>query len=85
MYNVWLAVLAISLTALCIIIFKIRMRWFKYALVNIALAAVFLYALNEMNLFGSYALPINFVTLGTTGLLGLPGLVLLFSLKMLVK
>lgn len=84
MYNVWLAVLAICLTALCIIIFKIRVRWLKYTLINIALAAVFLFALNQTGLFGGFALPINFMTLGTAGLLGLPGIVLLLSLKIVL-
>lgn len=81
MYNVWLAVLALSLTALCIIIFKIKINWLKYTLINMALAAIFLFAVNQINLFDSFALPINLVTLGAAGVLGLPGIVLLISLK----
>lgn len=82
--NIWLIIFVGSLTALCFIVFKIRLRWFKVTFINIALAAVVLFALSQVEMFGSYALPINILTIGTVGLLGLPGIAMLFGLKMIL-
>lgn len=79
--NIWLIIFVGSLTALFFIVFKIRLRWLRVTFINIALAAVVLFAMNQTGLFGSYALPINAFTVGTIGLLGLPGIALLFTLK----
>lgn len=85
MHDIWLFVFASSLTALGLVIFKVRWRWLKYTFINIVLAAVILFAIEQTQLLGSFAIPVNVVTVGTVGLLGLPGMILLFSLKFVLK
>lgn len=79
----WFIVLLGSLFGLSLILLKIKVRPINYIFINIVLAAVILYVINLTGLLGSYAIPLNLVTIFTVGILGIPGFALLLSLKLL--
>lgn len=79
---VW-GVLLVSALLLLIIVFRSRIagRWLTYIGLNVVVAAFLLYFINLMSSYTHFTLPINFSTLGTVGVLGVPGLLLLVALK----
>jgi inhibitor of the pro-sigma K processing machinery len=81
---IWLFMLTGSLLILCLILLKVRLRWIGYTLTNMILAAIILYGINLTGVFGEYQIPLNLVTVATIGLLGIPGAVLLITLKVVL-
>jgi inhibitor of the pro-sigma K processing machinery len=81
---IWLFMLTGSLLILCLILLKVRLRWIGYTLTNMILAAIILYGINFTGVFGEYQIPLNLVTVATIGLLGIPGAVLLITLKVVL-
>jgi inhibitor of the pro-sigma K processing machinery len=82
-YLLW-AILSVSGILLVITLFrhKYGFQWIGYICINVAFAAFLLYGIN---LFGAYTrleLPINPATVGAVSVLGIPGLLLLVSLKL---
>ena len=82
----WLSLFVGSLLLLLIVLFraKLSFRWISFVMLNIALAAVALYVLGWLEPLIHVRLPINAVTVMTVGILGIPGLLLLFGLKLTV-
>jgi inhibitor of the pro-sigma K processing machinery len=82
---VW-GILLVSALLLLIMLLRNRAagRWFVYLGVNVVAAAFLLYFINLMSTYTHFTLPINGSTLGTVGLLGIPGLLLLVALKLVL-
>ena len=59
-------------------------RWLGQLGLNFILAALLLYVLDILSTYTHFSLPINGITLSTIGLLGLPGLLLLTTVKLVV-
>ncbi|CAM3408332.1 pro-sigmaK processing inhibitor BofA family protein [Marinicrinis lubricantis] len=79
MTYVWIGCLSVSLLLLVWMLLRKRgaMKWLGYAMSNIALAGIALYLINGLDWLGSMEIAINFYTIGTIVLLGLPGLLLI--------
>jgi inhibitor of the pro-sigma K processing machinery len=77
-------VLAVSIVLLLVVVFRSRAagRWLGYLGMNVVIAAFLLYFLNLVSAYTHFTLPINVPTLGTVGVLGIPGLLLLVALKL---
>jgi inhibitor of the pro-sigma K processing machinery len=63
---------------------KFAGRWLSYLGLNLVIAGFMLYFINLMASYTHFTLPINIPTLGTIGLLGIPGLLLLVALKLVL-
>ncbi|MCM3786790.1 pro-sigmaK processing inhibitor BofA family protein [Neobacillus mesonae] len=76
-------VLTISLLLILIILFrkKIGLRWTSTFGIHLVLAALGIYVVNYSGLIGEVYIPINPATIGTVTVLGLPGVALLYGLK----
>lgn len=57
----------------------------KKVIVHWIVAATLLFLMNYFEITQAYALPINPLTIGTTAVLGLPGLALLMSTQYLIS
>ncbi|MDO7908661.1 pro-sigmaK processing inhibitor BofA family protein [Paenibacillus sp. JX-17] len=79
---IW-GVLILSLSA--IVLLSIRRRigaaWLTVFGFHLVLAAVALYAVNELNWPGYAYIPLNPYTIGTVAVLGLPGVAMIYALK----
>lgn len=86
MHNIWLFILIGSLILLGYILLKnkVKISWLGYAIMNIAIAAVLLYIMNITGIMGEYRIPINAITVGVIGILGIPGIALLLAVKLIV-
>ena len=78
-----MVVLFLSAALLIFIVFKKRLGWGWISLfgTHLVLAALALYIVNFSGLVSGVYVPLNPVTIGTVTLLGLPGVVLLWGLK----
>ncbi|MFD2673405.1 pro-sigmaK processing inhibitor BofA family protein [Marinicrinis sediminis] len=81
--NLWLLTLLLSILALIIVIIRKHLspKIITYTISNISLAAIILYVINHMGLLGDMQIAINFYTIGTIVLLGIPGLCLLLGIQ----
>ncbi|MCM3130877.1 MULTISPECIES: pro-sigmaK processing inhibitor BofA family protein [unclassified Paenibacillus] len=76
-------VLSVSLILILVILFrrKIGFKWISSFGVHLVLAALGIYVVNYSGLIGEVNIPINPATIGTVTVLGLPGVALLYGLK----
>lgn len=76
-------VLSVSLLLILVILFrrKIGFKWISSFGVHLVLAALGIYVVNYSGLIGEVSIPINPATIGTVTVLGLPGVALLYGLK----
>lgn len=84
-YAIW-GVLILSSIMLVLIVFRSR-GGAKLATslgLNVVVAAFLLYVLNLLSSYTHLELPINMATLGTTTLLGIPGVMLLVGVKIML-
>lgn len=86
MKTIWLSVLVFSVVLLLYFtIFKrIGFAWVTKFMFHIVLAALGLYIVNYSGILASVYIPLNPVTLSTVFILGLPGVGLLFALKIML-
>lgn len=86
MKTIWLGVLLFSVVMLLYVaIFKkIGFAWVNKFMFHIVLAALGLYIVNYSGILASVYIPLNPVTLSTVFILGLPGVALLFALKIML-
>jgi inhibitor of the pro-sigma K processing machinery len=84
MHQGWLILLITSGALLAIVLIRSRIdyRWFGFALLHLVLAAVGLFIMNGTGWAGNFSIPINFYTLFTIMILGIPGLILLIAIKL---
>lgn len=84
MVNIWLISLicAVVLLGIILIAYRIHFKVIGYVMTNIGLAAVMLYLINEINVFGTLHIAINFYTIGIVLMLGLPGVLLLSAMQL---
>lgn len=82
---VW-GVMLVSALLLLIVVFRSRLagRWLMYIGLNIVVAAFLLYFINLLSSYTHFTLPINVSTIGTVGLFGVPGVLLLVALKLVL-
>jgi inhibitor of the pro-sigma K processing machinery len=59
-------------------------KWLSALGINIVFSALMLYALNWLTPYTHVTMPINFITLAVAGLLGIPGILLLISIKIVL-
>lgn len=78
-----MGVLCVSLLLLLFIVFKkkIGFGWLTVFGVHLVLAALGLYLVNFSGLMTEVYIPLNPATIGTVTVLGLPGVALLYGLK----
>lgn len=83
---IWLIILIASSVALLIVLLKnhISRLSLKKVIVHWILAATLLFLLNYFEVTEQLAVPINPLTIGTTAVLGLPGLGLLIGTQYLL-
>lgn len=76
-------VLSVSLLLILVILFrrKIGFKWISSFGVHLVLAALGIYVVNYSGFIGEVSIPINPATIGTVTVLGLPGVALLYGLK----
>lgn len=81
---VWWTIFLVSASLLLLLIFrnKYAVLWLGTVGMHIVLAAILLYAVNWAGTHVHFHLPVNLITLGTTALLGVPGLAMLIALKL---
>lgn len=86
MDKIWLFILIGSLAVLGYILLKnkVKISWIGYAIMNITIAAVLLYIMNLTGFMGEYRIPINAITVGVIGILGIPGIALLLAVKLII-
>jgi inhibitor of the pro-sigma K processing machinery len=84
-YVMW-GLLIVSSMLLLVQLFRIRQagRWLSLLGLNVIFAAFLLYMLNLLSPYTHFALPINYITLAVATLLGIPGVLLLVSLKLVL-
>ncbi|HEY4390756.1 MAG TPA: pro-sigmaK processing inhibitor BofA family protein [Paenibacillus sp.] len=77
-------VLIVSLLLLLYVVFsrKLGLAWMTRMGLHIVLAALGLYIVNFSGLLTEAYIPLNPITIGTTLVLGLPGVALLLGLKL---
>lgn len=86
MKEIWIGILVISIVMLIYIVVsrKIGLAWLTKFILHIVLAALGLYVVNYSGILVDVYIPLNPVTLSTVFILGLPGVGLLFALKILL-
>ena len=86
MNYVWPAIFICSCIGLAYFVFKTK--WLttllRVFIVNAVLGLVVVYVINKTGWINALYVPINYFTITTVGLLGIPGVILLVSLKMLL-
>ena len=86
MYTFWLVLFIFSGTLLCLTLLRNKhsVQWMGIVGLNIITAAFLLYFINWFGAPADFHLPLNGTTLATIGILGIPGLILLVTLKLIV-
>ncbi|MEK5059831.1 pro-sigmaK processing inhibitor BofA [Paenibacillus sp. FSL H7-0326] len=76
-------VLTVSLLLILVILFRRRIgfKWISTFGIHLVLAALGIYVVNYSGLVGEVSIPINPATIGTVTVLGLPGVALLYGIK----
>lgn len=83
---IWIVVFAVSSLTLVIVLLRNQLSRLslKKVIVHWIVAATMLFLMNYVEFTQPYALPINPLTIGTTAVLGLPGLALLMGTQYLI-
>lgn len=83
---VWLIIFSVSLIGLLIVLLRrpLSRLSLKKVIVHWVFAATILFLLHEFEFTQAFAVPINPLTIGTTAVLGLPGLLALIGLQQFV-
>lgn len=81
-----LGVLVLSIVSLSLIVFrkKLGFGWISLFGAHLVLAALGIYVVNFSGLLTQVYIPLNPVTIGAVTILGLPGVVMLFGLKIIL-
>ncbi|SDX86113.1 pro-sigmaK processing inhibitor BofA family protein [Paenibacillus sp. CF384] len=84
MKNIWLVSLIVSSLLLITVMLRHRLplQWVRRFALHLIAAALTLYVLNYSGLISGLEVPLNPVTIGTTVLLGIPGIALILGLQM---
>ncbi|WP_248929124.1 pro-sigmaK processing inhibitor BofA family protein [Paenibacillus hamazuiensis] len=84
-YVLW-GVLIVSGLLLVFTLFrsKYSFYWLGHVCLQIAFAAFLIYFLNLFSSYTQLTIPLNAVTVGTVGLLGIPGLCMLAAVKLVL-
>ncbi|HIW34427.1 MAG TPA: pro-sigmaK processing inhibitor BofA family protein [Candidatus Paenibacillus intestinavium] len=82
----WMIIFAVSSLALIVVLLRNQLSRLslKKVVVHWIVAATVLFLMNYLEITQPYALPINPLTIGTTAVLGLPGIALLMGTQYLV-
>ncbi|WP_127533750.1 pro-sigmaK processing inhibitor BofA family protein [Paenibacillus kobensis] len=80
---VMIAVLVVSSLSLVLVLIRNRysLEWIRRLALHLILAAIGLYAINYSGLLSGWEIPLNFATIGTVMVLGLPGIALIVGLR----
>ena len=83
---IWMIIFAVSSLALIVVLLRNQLSRLslKKVVVHWIVAATVLFLMNYLEITQPYALPINPLTIGTTAVLGLPGIALLMGTQYLV-
>jgi len=83
---IWLTIFVASTIGLIIVLLRkpLSRISLKKVIVHWVLAATALFLLNYIEFTQPYALPINPLTIGTTAVLGIPGIVLLMGVQYII-
>ncbi|URN95524.1 MAG: pro-sigmaK processing inhibitor BofA family protein [Candidatus Pristimantibacillus lignocellulolyticus] len=83
---IWIVMFAISSLALIVVLMRNQLSRLslKKVIVHWIIAATVLFLMNYFEFIEPYALPINPLTIGTTAVLGLPGIALLMGTQYLI-
>ena len=83
---IWMIIFAASSLALIVVLLRNQLSRLslKKVIVHWIFAATILFLMNYLEITQAYALPINPLTIGTTAVLGLPGLALLMGTQYLI-
>lgn len=86
MTSLWWILLGVSLILITILLFRTRTgsRWVKWFSIQLIVGIVLLYAVNYFGSSYFFYLPINFATLGTVAILGVPGIFLLVAIGLVL-
>ncbi|MNC56694.1 SigmaK-factor processing regulatory protein BofA [compost metagenome] len=86
MKGIWIGTLVISMVMLLYILISRRVgfAWLTKFTLHIVLAALGLYVVNYSGILADIYIPLNPVTLSTVFILGLPGVGLLYALKIML-
>lgn len=86
MNTVWLYVFIGSVALLVFVLLRSRLGWdwVPALMLNVVVAGVLLYLAGLAEPYTNLHLPINVATVATVVALGVPGLIMLFALKMLL-
>lgn len=86
MKMVLLSIFVVSSILLLWVLFKNRpvVKWIGIMLIHTLVASLLLFLLNVFEIAGQYYIPINLFTVLTVAVLGLPGLIMLFSMKLFI-
>lgn len=81
-----LGVLVLSIVSLSLIVFrkKLGFGWISLFGAHLVLAALGIYVVNFSGLLTQVYIPLNPITIGAVTILGLPGVVMLFGLKIIL-
>lgn len=86
MNSIWPIIFICSSLGLAFFVFKVK--WLSIAIrifvVNMVLGLIVIYAINYSGWVNEVYIPINYTTMTTVGLLGIPGVVLLVGLKLIL-
>ncbi|GFN34003.1 pro-sigmaK processing inhibitor BofA family protein [Paenibacillus xylaniclasticus] len=80
---VMIAVLIVSSISLILVLIRNRysLEWIRRLALHLILAAIGLYAINYSGLIDGWEVPLNFATIGTVMVLGIPGIALIVGLR----
>jgi len=83
---IWLTIFVASSAGLLVMLLRkpLSRISLKKVIVHWVIAATALFLLNYIEIMQPYALPINPLTIGTTAVLGLPGILLLMGVQYIV-
>lgn len=86
MEGLWLLVLMVSIILLVTLLLKAqwKLKWFGFAFIQFLLAGLIVYGINGLGILDQIHIPINLTSMFTIACLGLPGLVLIISVKWFV-
>ena len=86
MLMLWWGIFLVSVSSLVLIMLRNRAAaaWVAAMGIHVAAAALLLYAVNWLGKSVDFHIPINGTTMGTIGVLGIPGLMLLAALRLVL-
>lgn len=86
MQMVWWGVFILSVSSLVLVVLRNRAAgaWLMTMVLHMIVAAMLLYFVNGFGAAYDFRIPINASTVGTIGVLGIPGLAMLVAMKLVL-